>query len=105
MFRLEAFASSATAIESDRSRSQPQNLMLTGPFPCCDVKLCDFESCRFLDCEIREMLGTPDYVGAYNLFILILGATLSFGLAASTAGSSEENKSLNKIEYMFVFQI
>jgi len=44
---------------------QPQNLVLMGVFPTCDVKLCDFEISRVIleGTEIREILGTPDYVG------------------------------------------
>lgn len=44
---------------------QPQNLVLMGAFPTCDVKLCDFEISRVIleGTEIREILGTPDYVG------------------------------------------
>ncbi|KAL1463020.1 hypothetical protein WDU94_014812, partial [Cyamophila willieti] len=43
---------------------QPQNLVLTGEFPDCDVKLCDFGISRYLsqDVDVREILGTPDYV-------------------------------------------
>lgn len=46
-------------------RLQPQNLVLMGAFPTCDVKLCDFEISRVIleGTEIREILGTPDYVG------------------------------------------
>jgi hypothetical protein len=37
-------------------------------FPDCDVKLCDFEISRVIieGTEIREILGTPDYVGEYH---------------------------------------
>lgn len=44
---------------------QPQNLLLTQPFPNGDVKLCDFGISRVLTkgAEIREIVGTPDYVG------------------------------------------
>ncbi|XP_026679964.1 dentin sialophosphoprotein-like [Diaphorina citri] len=47
-----------------RSCSQPQNLVLTGEYPDCDVKLCDFGISRHLsrDVDVREILGTPDYV-------------------------------------------
>ena len=36
-----------------------------GEFPDCAVKLCDFEISRLLTpgYEVREILGTPDYVG------------------------------------------
>ena len=44
---------------------QPQNLLLTGAYPDCDIKLCDFGISRFIQSgvEVREILGTPDYVG------------------------------------------
>ncbi|XP_046390628.1 death-associated protein kinase related-like [Ischnura elegans] len=43
---------------------KPQNLVLTGEFPQCDVKLCDFGISRYISkgADIREILGTPDYV-------------------------------------------
>ncbi|CAL4114236.1 unnamed protein product, partial [Meganyctiphanes norvegica] len=43
---------------------KPQNLVLMGDFPDCAVKLCDFEISRMLTAgrEVREILGTPDYV-------------------------------------------
>ncbi|XP_043194260.1 probable serine/threonine-protein kinase MARK-C [Amphibalanus amphitrite] len=43
---------------------KPQNLVMTGAFPDCDIKLCDLEISRVISAgqEIREMLGTPDYV-------------------------------------------
>ncbi|XP_075237683.1 uncharacterized protein LOC142333940 [Lycorma delicatula] len=43
---------------------KPQNLVLTGEFPDCDVKLCDFGISRYLNqgVDVREILGTPDYV-------------------------------------------
>lgn len=46
---------------------QPQNLLLTKPFPDCEVKLCDFGISRLITkgIEIREIVGTPDYVGEY----------------------------------------
>jgi len=44
---------------------QPQNLVMMGSFPNSDVKLCDFEISRVIleGTEVREILGTPDYVG------------------------------------------
>lgn len=44
---------------------QPQNLVMMGSFPDCNVKLCDFEISRVVleGTEVREILGTPDYVG------------------------------------------
>ncbi|XP_035728395.1 serine/threonine-protein kinase par-1-like isoform X2 [Vespa mandarinia] len=43
---------------------KPQNLVMMGTFPECDVKLCDFEISRVIleGTEVREILGTPDYV-------------------------------------------
>lgn len=43
---------------------KPQNLVMMADFPHCDVKLCDFEISRVIleGTEIREILGTPDYV-------------------------------------------
>ncbi|CAG2057839.1 unnamed protein product, partial [Timema podura] len=44
---------------------KPQNLLLTGVYPDCDIKLCDFGISRVIQAgaEVREILGTPDYVG------------------------------------------
>lgn len=44
---------------------QPQNLVMMGSFPESEVKLCDFEISRVIleGTEVREILGTPDYVG------------------------------------------
>ncbi|XP_059476960.1 serine/threonine-protein kinase 17A-like [Neocloeon triangulifer] len=43
---------------------KPQNLLLTGSYPECDIKLCDFGISRVIQSgvEVREILGTPDYV-------------------------------------------
>ncbi|XP_021913849.1 serine/threonine-protein kinase 17A-like isoform X2 [Zootermopsis nevadensis] len=43
---------------------KPQNLLLTGAYPDCDIKLCDFGISRVIKSgvEVREILGTPDYV-------------------------------------------
>ncbi|KAL1138185.1 hypothetical protein AAG570_009877, partial [Ranatra chinensis] len=43
---------------------KPQNLVLTGEYPNCDVKLCDFGISRHLSkgADVREIQGTPDYV-------------------------------------------
>lgn len=45
-----------------------------GTFPECDVKLCDFEISRVIleGTEVREILGTPDYVGEQRLFMIDL---------------------------------
>lgn len=52
------------------SLPQPQNLVLMGEFPECAVKLCDFEISRKLTPgrDVREILGTPDYVGECESF-------------------------------------
>ncbi|XP_013789136.1 calcium-dependent protein kinase 27-like [Limulus polyphemus] len=43
---------------------KPQNILLTGSFPQCDIKLCDFGISRLVSegIEVREIVGTPDYV-------------------------------------------
>ncbi|KAG8231090.1 hypothetical protein J437_LFUL011058 [Ladona fulva] len=43
---------------------KPQNLVMMGVFPDCNIKLCDFEISRVIlpKERIREILGTPDYV-------------------------------------------
>lgn len=42
-----------------------------GTFPECEVKLCDFEISRVIleGTEVREILGTPDYVGKHAVFL------------------------------------
>ena len=44
---------------------QPQNIVLMGSFPNCEIKLCDLEVSRVIqeDQEFSEIIGTPDYVG------------------------------------------
>ena len=44
---------------------QPQNIVLMGTFPNCDIKLVDLEVARVIkeDEKICEIIGTPDYVG------------------------------------------
>ena len=44
---------------------QPQNIVLMGQFPNCEIKLCDLEVARVIQEgeDIREIIGTPDYVG------------------------------------------
>ncbi|XP_014254194.1 serine/threonine-protein kinase 17A-like [Cimex lectularius] len=42
---------------------KPQNLVLTGTFPECEVKLCDFGISRYCKgTDVREIVGTPDYI-------------------------------------------
>ena len=55
---------------------QPQNLVMMGAFPDCEIKLCDFEISRVIleGTEVREILGTPDYVRKYiveNVYLYI----------------------------------
>lgn len=50
-----------------------QNVLLMGTFPDCDVKLCDLEISRIIVAgqEVRELLGTPDYVCKFQIFFKI----------------------------------
>lgn len=43
---------------------KPQNILLTRPLPCCDIKICDFGISRVISkgYDLREIIGTPDYV-------------------------------------------
>ena len=43
-----------------------------GSFPNCEIKLCDMESARVIqeDEHIREVIGTPDYVGEFIWLLL-----------------------------------
>ena len=44
---------------------QPQNIVLMGQFPNCEIKLCDLDVARVIqeDEDFKEIIGTPDYVG------------------------------------------
>ncbi|CAA9997766.1 unnamed protein product [Nesidiocoris tenuis] len=44
---------------------KPQNLVMMGEFPDCEIKVCDFEISRVVldGTEVHEILGTPEYVG------------------------------------------
>lgn len=57
------FSHTPVSLFSDYS-GQLQNVLLMGTFPDCDVKLCDLEISRVIVAgqEVRELLGTPDYV-------------------------------------------
>jgi len=48
---------------------QPQNILLTGTLPECDIKLCDLGLARNVEGTtiIREIIGTPDYVGTSSV--------------------------------------
>ena len=43
-------------------------------FPNCEIKLCDLEVSRVIQEgeEIREIIGTPDYVGEIRRIIIII---------------------------------
>lgn len=47
---------------------QPQNILLTSLSPLGDIKIVDFGLARRLGAvgELREILGTPEYVGEYQ---------------------------------------
>lgn len=49
--------------------SQPQNILLTSLSPPGDIKIVDFGLARRLGAvgELREILGTPEYVGKLTL--------------------------------------
>lgn len=44
---------------------QPQNILLTSARPLGDIRIVDFGLSRHMDniTEVREILGTPEYVG------------------------------------------
>lgn len=48
---------------------QPQNILLSTEDPDSDIKLCDFGISRIVKkgVEVKEILGTPDYVGEHIL--------------------------------------
>jgi hypothetical protein len=52
---------------------QPQNLVLMSEFPHGEVKLCDLGISRYISqgADIRDILGTPDYVGKFYVFLKI----------------------------------
>lgn len=47
---------------------QPQNILFTKPFPEGDIKLCDLGFACLVNTgeDIRDIIGTPDYVGKYQ---------------------------------------
>lgn len=55
---------------------QPQNLVLMSEFPHGEVKLCDLGISRYISqgADIRDILGTPDYVG--KLFCMFIKMSL-----------------------------
>jgi hypothetical protein len=59
---------------------QPQNLVLMSEFPHGEVKLCDLGISRYISqgADIRDILGTPDYVG--KLFLMLTKIFLYYTL-------------------------
>lgn len=51
--------------------SQPQNVLLTSARPLGDIRIVDFGLSRHMDSitEVREILGTPEYVGTFLFFL------------------------------------
>lgn len=51
---------------------------MMGSFPECDVKLCDFEISRVVleGTEVREILGTPDYVGKAEILFIYFSVNI-----------------------------
>lgn len=51
--------------------AQPQNILLTCARPLGDIRIVDFGLSRRMDSvtEVREILGTPEYVGESALFL------------------------------------
>lgn len=46
---------------------QPQNILFTKPFPHGDIKVCDLGFACLVNTgeDIRDIIGTPDYVGKW----------------------------------------
>lgn len=61
---------------------QPQNILLTSARPLGDIRIVDFGLSRRMDnnTEVREILGTPEYVGEWGTSSLTLWA---WGIAAN----------------------
>ena len=53
---------------------QPQNILLTSASPLGDIRIVDFGLSRRMDSitEVREILGTPEYVGESSVQPLIV---------------------------------
>lgn len=82
---------------------QPQNLVMMGSFPECEVKLCDFEISRVIleGTEVREILGTPDYVGKQPFFtrrlhFVVLSRAIS---RHANKNSSNETQPTNEMRF------
>ena len=72
---------------------QPQNIVLMGQFPNCEIKLCDLEVARVIkeDEDICEIIGTPDYVGKLKLD-LIQEKMVALRRSRSLHGNNAHNK-------------
>lgn len=72
---------------------QPQNILLTSTSPLGDIKIVDFGLSRMVSShqELREIMGTPEYVGE-----------LLLSLAATTLQESNTGVILNN-NCLFVF--
>lgn len=64
-----------------------------GTFPDCDVKLCDLEISRVIVAgqEVRELLGTPDYVCKFGILRVEKCAFLIFLANFSFLASSRDS--------------
>ena len=51
---------------------QPQNILLTSSSPLGDIKIVDFGLSRMVSShqELREIMGTPEYVGKFMFNLL-----------------------------------
>lgn len=59
---------------------QPQNILLTEPFPKGSIKICDlgFACLTNTGEDIRDLIGTPDYVGEKLFFYVLRCVFFSF---------------------------
>lgn len=71
---------------------QPQNILLTSASPLGDIKIVDFGLSRMVSShqELREIMGTPEYVGE-----------LLLSLAAATLQESNTGVTLNNCLFVF----
>ena len=61
---------------------QPQNILLTDEFPQGSVKICDLGFACLVNTgeDIRDIIGTPDYVGMY-FYVIQHGTCLDIFVA------------------------
>lgn len=70
---------------------QPQNILLTSLSPMGDIKIVDFGLARKLGSagELREILGTPEYVGkVYSVPFIFKSTHISVFMVSSYQKSS-----------------